>query len=147
MLLLTKSIQAYKLCSTGKDELDLSYECLTSEKAKDTLAKRIAASPEFAKTLQRPETMQAEDDEDELDENDPMDEVTYDEIDSSRMVDEEVEALILQKPGHLLMGEQGSESDNEDIIVGAHMEKYTGHEFSSRTATNWWVEWDAMSHM
>jgi hypothetical protein len=38
--------------------------------------------------------MGAEDDE-ELDGGDPTDEVVYDEIDSSRTIDEEVEALIL----------------------------------------------------
>jgi len=111
------------------------------------LAERVAASPEFAKTLQRPETIVAEDDE-ELDEDDPMDEVTYDEIDSSKMIDEEVEALILQKPRQLPMGEPDAESDHGDVhIVGANVDRYTGHQFSSRGATGWWMDWDAMSHM
>lgn len=120
---------------------------MTSKRARDTLAERTAASPEFAKNLQRPEIMEAEDDE-ELDEDDPMDEVTYDEIDSSRMIDQEVEALILQKPEHLLIGKPGAESDHGDVhIVGTHVERYTGLEFSSHAATSWWMEWDAMSHM
>jgi hypothetical protein len=114
--------------------------------ARDTLAERTTASPEFAKNLSRPETMGAEDDE-ELDEGDPTDEVVYDEIDSSRTIDEEVEALILQKSGHL-EGEPGAESNHGDVhIVGAHVERYTGYEFSSRTATSWWMAWDATSHM
>ena len=110
------------------------------------LAERIAASPEFAKSLQRPETVGTEDNE-ELDEDDPMGEVVYDGIDSSRMVDEEVEALILQKPRHMLIDQPDAESGSDDVhIVGAHMERYTGHEFSSRVATDWWM-WDAVSHI
>jgi hypothetical protein len=89
--------------------------------------------------------MGAEDDE-ELYGGDPKDEVVYDEIDSSRTIDE-VEALILQKPGHL-EGEPGAESNHGDVhIVGAHVERYTGYEFSSCTATSWWMAWDATSHM
>ena len=148
---LTIFIQAYKLCSTGEGGFDLSYECLTSERARTTLKKRIAASPEFAKSLQRPETIGVEDEEEEeIDEDDPMDEgiVLYDGIDSSRMIDEEVEALILQEPRHLLMDQADAEPDDNDVhVVGAYVERYTGHEFSSRAATNWWMEWDAVSHM
>ena len=110
------------------------------------LAERIAASPEFAKSLQRPVTVGTEDNE-ELEEDDSMGEVMYDEIDSSRMLDEEVEALILQKPRHTLMDQTDVESGSDDVhIVGAHMERYTGHEFSSCIATNWWM-WDAVSHI
>ena len=99
--------QAYKLCSTGEDGFDLSYECLTSKRAKDALAKQVAASSEFAKSLQWPEIVGEEDD-DEL----------------------------------------GSDLDDGDVhVVGTHMEKYTGHEFSPRRATDWWMEWDAESHM
>jgi len=83
--------------------------------------------------------MEAEDDE-EFDEDNPMDQVTYDEIDSSRMIDEEVGALILQKPRHLLIGEPDVESDHGDVhIEGANMDRYTGHEFSSCGATNQWI--------
>jgi len=48
--------QAFRLCSTGEDGLNLSYECLTSERARTALKERIAASPEFAKNLQQLET-------------------------------------------------------------------------------------------
>ena len=145
-LFLTKFIQAFKLCLVEKDGLNLSYECLTSKKARDTLAERIAASPEFERSLQRPGTIGEEDD-DEFDEDDPMVDVTYDEIDSSRMINEEVGTLVLQEPGHL-MGEQDAKSDDGDMhIVGENVERYTGHQFSSRAATTWWMEWDAMSHV
>ena len=64
------------------------------------------------------------------------------------MINEEVEGLVLQKPRDLLMDQSDAESDHGDMhVVGAHMEKYTGHEFSSHRATNWWMEWDAASHM
>ena len=62
--------------------------------------------------------------------------------------DEEVEALILQKPRNLLIDQEDAESDNNDVhTVGSHVEKYTGYEFLSRVATNWWMEWNAASHM
>ena len=75
---------------------------MISEHARAALQDRIAASQEFAKTLQCPESTVAEDKE-ESHEDDSMggDVVLYDEIDSSRIIDEEVEALILQKPSHL----------------------------------------------
>ena len=88
------------------------------------------------------------DDDEELDEDDSTDVVIYDETDSSRMIDEEVEALVLQKSRNLFIDQSDAESDHGDVhVVGAHMEKYTEHEFSSHKATNWWMEWDAVSHM
>ena len=115
--------QAYKLCSTGEDGFDLSYECLTSKRAKDALAKQVAASSEFAKSLQQPEIVGEEDD-DELDE-DNSDVVVYDETDSSRTINEEVEALILQKPGDPIMDQLGSDLDDGDVhAVGTHGEVY-----------------------
>ena len=60
-----------------------------------------------------------------------MVDVTYDEIDSSRMINEEVGTLVLQEPRHLT-GEQDAESDDGDMhIVGENVERYTGHQFSS----------------
>ena len=88
--------------------------------------------------------------EEEVDEDDPMDEgaVLCDEIDSSKMIDEEVEALILQEPTHLPMDQVDTESDHNDVqIVGPHIEKYTRCEFPSQAATNWWMERDAISHI
>ena len=119
---LTIFIQAYKLCSTGEGGFNLSYECLTSERAGTALKDQIAASPEFAKSLQRPETI-GEEEEEEVDEDDPMDEdvVLYDGVDSSRIIDEEVQALMLQEPRHLLMDLTNAESDHEDVqIVGIY---------------------------
>jgi hypothetical protein len=74
--------------------------------------------------------------------------VVYDEINSSRMIDEEIEALILQKPGGPTKDQPDSDSDDGDVnAVGTHVEKYTGCKLSPHKATNWWMEWDAASHM
>ena len=79
---------------------------------------------------------------------DDSDVVAYDETDSSRMINEEVEALILQKPEDPIKDQPGSDSDDGDVYaVGIHMEKYTGREFSPCRATDWWMAWDAESHM
>ena len=40
--------------------------------------------------------------------------VLYDEIDSSKTIDEKVEALILQKPSHLPTEKTDAESDHND---------------------------------
>ena len=76
------------------------------------------------------------------------DAIPYDEIDSSRMIDEEVGALILQEPSHLPMSQDDAGSDHDDVhIIGTYVERYTGHEFSSYAANSEWMEWNAMSHM
>ena len=82
---------------------------LTNERAKAALAKMIVASSEFAKSLQQPEGIGEEDDE-ELNEGNPS-EVAYDEIDSSRMMNKEVETLILQKPAGQTKDQPGSDSE------------------------------------
>jgi len=86
---------------------------------------------------------------DEADEEDgQVDEVICDDIDSSRMLNEEVEMVILQEPRHIHVGQPDIEPGHDDAhIVGSHMEVYTGHQFSSCAATNLWIEWDAESHV
>ena len=106
----------------------------------------IYSSSGIDPNIQQPRTIGEEDD-DQFDEDDPMVDVTYYEIDSSRMINEEVGTLVLQEPGHL-MGEQDAKLDDGDMhIVGENIERYTGHQFSSCAATTWWMEWDAMSHV
>ena len=74
--------------------------------------------------------------------------VPYDEIDSSKTINEEVEALILQELSHLPMGQINAGPDHDDVhIIGISMDRYTGHQFSSSTVTSEWMEWDATSHM
>ena len=90
--------------------------------------------------------MGEEDDEELVRDN--SDEVVYDEIDSSRMINEEVEALILQKPGGPTRDQPGSDSDDGDVhAVGTHVERHTGCKLSPHKAADWWVEWDAASHV
>jgi hypothetical protein len=71
---------------------------LTGERAKAALKDQIAASPEFAKNLQQPDVAGVQEDE-ELNDNAQGDVVVHDGIDSSKMINEEVEDLILQEPG------------------------------------------------
>jgi hypothetical protein len=59
-----------------------------------------------------------------------------------------VEALNLQKPGHLHLGQIDVGSDHDDVhIIGTYVSRYTGHEFTSCTATSDWMKWDAPYHM
>ena len=74
--------------------------------------------------------------------------MVYDETDSSKMINEVVEALILQEPRGSTKDQLDSDSDDGDVnAVGTHMEEYTGCELPPDEAANWWVEWDAASHM
>lgn len=73
--------------------------------------------------------------------------VLYDEVDSSRTIEEVVGGFIMQKPGSLPIGQAETESDHDVHIIGACLERFTDHEFSSCTATNAWMEWDAGSSM
>ena len=63
------------------------------------------------------------------------------------MINEEVEALILQEPAGPTKDQPGSDSERDIHAVGTQMERYTGCKFSPHGAANWWVEWDAVSHM
>ena len=122
---------------------------MTSERARAALTVRIAASPEFSRSLQRPTTTGIEDEE-ESSEGDSMgqDAVLYDEVDSSRTIDEEVEALMLQRSSLLATNQADAESDHDDVcIVGTHVERYTGHVLPSHVVDGEWMEWDATSHM
>jgi hypothetical protein len=93
-------------------------------------------------------------DEEESSEDDSMDGdvIPYDEIDSSKTINEEVEALILQKPSHILIDpvdtELGDDGDDDGVhIIGTHVESYTGYDFSPHVATSGWMEWDAASYI
>jgi hypothetical protein len=103
---------------------------LTGKRAKATHKDQTTASPEFAKNLQQPDVAGVQEDE-ELNDDAQGDVVVHDGIDSSKMINEEVEDLILQELGHLLVDNPDTTSDNDDLhIVGKNLEKYTGHDFS-----------------
>ncbi len=122
---------------------------MTSEHARAALQDRIAASPEFSRSLQCPATTGVEDEEESSEDGSMgQDAVLYDEVDSSRTIDEEVEALMLQRSSHLVTDQANAESDHDDVcIVGAHVERYTGHVLPSHAVNGEWMEWDATSHM
>ena len=73
------------------------------------------------------------------------DEIGYDEIDSSKTIDEEVEDLVLQKSNNLPTHHESAVEDA--YIIGAHMERYTGCEFTTHTTTNDWMAWNAAPYM
>ena len=126
--------QAFKLCSTGQDEFDLSYKSLTSEEAKKALAERIKNSQEFSNTLFRAEPMGVEGNEvyDDGDQENSI--IKYDEIDSSKTLDEEVTDL---------MTVPGVDDSTEEVCIGTDLEQFIGHEFSIPAATTAWMKWDA----
>ena len=95
---------------------------MISEHARAALKVRIATSPEFSKNLQHPETTETEVEEEKSGDDAVGEVVSYDEIDSSRTIDEEAEAPILQKPNHLLRSPADVESDYDDVhIKGTHV--------------------------
>lgn len=74
-------------------------------------------------------------------------EVGYDEIDSSKTIEEETGDLILQRPTNLTDQREAGPDDDDVCIIGTHVERYTGRYFSSCKATNEWMAWDATSSM
>jgi hypothetical protein len=78
--------RAFKLCSTGEEEFNLSYNSLTSERAKHALAERTK-NKIFANTLFWAEPMGEEKDEGMADGNGEGFIVEYDETDSSETLD------------------------------------------------------------
>ena len=128
--------QAFKLCSTGEEGFDLSYSSLTSEGAKKALAERIKNSQDFSDTLFRAEPMGVEDNEAIANGDQEESTVEYDEIDSSKTLDEEI-ADLMTIPG---VGDP-----SEEVCVGTDLEQFIGHEFSARAATTAWMKWDAKS--
>lgn len=71
--------------------------------------------------------------------------VGFDEIDSSKTIEEETGDLILQGPNNLTDQREAMPEDDDLRIIGSHVERYTGRNFSSCTATNEWMSWDATS--
>jgi hypothetical protein len=127
-------LQAFKLCSTGEDEFKLSYHSLRSESAQKALAERIKNSKEFSNTIYRVEPMGVEGDEVIADEDQEGSTIGYDEIDSSKTLDEEIADL---------MTVPGKDDEPEEVCVGTDLEQFVGHQFSAQTATAAWMKWDA----
>ena len=126
--------QAFKLCSTGQDEFDLSYNSLTSEGAKKALEERIKNSHIFSNTLFRAEPIGVEDDEVIPHGDQESSTVEIDEIDSSKTSDEEIADL---------MTTPGVSEKSEEVCIGTDLEQFIGHEFSIPAATTARMKWDA----
>jgi hypothetical protein len=119
----------------GKDGFNLSYESLTSEEAKKALSEQMKNSKGFADTLSQLEPIGTEDD-DEVTDNHSGGTVEEDEIDSSKTLSEEIVDL-------MAAGMADGPSDGDEVCVGTNLEQYIGYEFSSRTATNAWMQWNS----
>ena len=151
--------QAFKLCSTGEEGFDLSYDSLTSDKAKAALEKRIKDSGDFAKTLSQMEPIGIEGDEEVEDGNQEGTVVNYDEIDSSKTLEEEIADLMtsggveeVADPMAIDAEEEIADPmttdvvdnplDEDEVCVGTNLEEFVGYEFSTRAATTVWMKWD-----
>jgi len=128
--------QAFKLCLTGEEGCDLSYNSLTSEKAKTKLAERMKNSQEFSSTLFRVEPIGTEDNEVDADEDEEDSTIEYDEIDSSKTLDEEIGDL-------MTVSGVDDPSDEGEVCVGTDLDQFIGYEFSTQAATAAWMNWNA----
>jgi hypothetical protein len=139
-------LQAFQLCSTGQDDFNLSYESLTSKKARKLLMDRISESQEFYKSLKRGD--KGGEEMDHEDSSDSKGLIYYDEIDSSKTIKEAVQDVLKSTPAGGLSDiyadkeEVLSESDAEDKGAGINLDTYITDHFSMRDATNRWMEWD-----
>ena len=79
------------------------------------------------------------DEEDEATDDDNSEGVVeYDEIDSSKTVEEEIVDLMAAS------AVDGSLDEGQDeVCVGTDLEQYIGYEFSSQAATAAWMKWDS----
>jgi hypothetical protein len=94
------------------------------------------SSQEFIDTLSGMEPIGIEeDDENYLPSDQKGDAVIYDEIDSSKTIDEEVIALMTADM------EDGVSEDGE-VCVGTDLSQFIGHEFTATAATNAWMKWN-----
>lgn len=114
------------------------------------LLERIAKDPEFYKSLNRMDEGGEEEDQESDDENGGDGKVCYDEIDSSKTIDEAVTEIIKSNPADSLADiyadkDDGSlsESDAEDRGAGTNLDIYIGSEFSTCNATKGWMEWNS----
>jgi len=96
---------------------------------------------DFTDTLSQSAPVGMEED-DEVTDGDDEVVVEYDEIDSSKTLEEEIADFMAQGTvDGPLGGPLGG--DEEEVCVGTNLEQYIGYEFSSQTATNAWMKWDS----
>lgn len=108
----------------------------------------VSTDHEFYKSLKRLDEGDG-DEEQEGVHDDEEKVVCYDDIDSSKTIDEAISDLIgypsADCPADIYAekGEELIESDAEDGGTGINLDKYTGPEFSTCDATGKWMEWNS----
>ena len=123
---------------------------MTSKEAHQLLLERVSADSEFYKSLKRLDEGEEEDQGGDDDGTGDKEMVCYDEIDSSKTINEVIKDVIDRTPADRLADiyaddDSGllSESDTEDRRAGTNLDMYIGHEFSTHNATDGWMEWDS----
>lgn len=92
-------------------------------------------SQEFTSTLHEPEATGVGDDDGDLPNNQEDNPIIYDEIDSSKTMDEETADF-------MAMGTADEVSEEDEVCVGTNLSQFLGHEFSIPNATAAWMKWD-----
>jgi hypothetical protein len=93
------------------------------------------SSQEFTDTLYESETVGTAEEEEELSDVQEDDSIIYDEIDSSKTLDEEI-------ANFMVMGTADEPSEEDEVCVGTDLLQFIGHEFSMVNATTSWMKWD-----
>lgn len=120
---------------------------MTSKEARALLLEQISTDQEFYKSLRRRDEGDEEVDQ-EKDQGDD-DGVCYDEIDSSKKINEAIQDVMESTPadslGDIYADEEDGldESDAEDRGTGTNLGRYVGNDFSTRDATTRWMSWNA----
>jgi hypothetical protein len=92
-------------------------------------------SQEFTDTLHEPEPIGTEDDEEDISHDQEANPIIYDEIDSSKTMDEEI-------ANFMVMDTVDEPSEEDEVCVGTDLSQFIGQEFSIPSATAAWMKWD-----
>jgi hypothetical protein len=135
-------LQAFQLCSTGKNNFNLSYESLTSKEARKLLFDCIATNQEFYRSLKRMDSGDEEIVEDGS--SGGIGEILYDDIDSSKTIKEAIQDVMKTVPAGSPTDAYAdeAESDVEDQGAGINLDTYVPEHFTKGDATNRWMKWD-----
>jgi hypothetical protein len=119
---------------------------LTSREARRLLFERISTDPEFYKSLKRADGGDEETDQGDTDGNGGG--VYYDEIDSSKTINEAVQDVVERVPADSLADlyadkkDDSDASDTEDRGSGFNLDIYIRKDFLIKDATKMWMEWN-----
>jgi hypothetical protein len=104
------------------------------------LLEQVSTDQEFYKSLKRPDEGGGDEDQENIDDGNAK-VVHYDDIDSSKTINEAISDIVGCASAD--KGEELVESDAEDGGVGANLHSYTGTMFSTCDATKNWMKWDS----